>query len=219
MEKRQEAQEAELSQADSPPSLLHPNMAQVYHRKIRELHTTLTGDDSKTEAAEILRTLIDAIVLTPEDSELSIYLKGDLAGILTLAQSKRKPLARVAKGSGIFAQQVLWVAGGMQHPLCSFCDSWLAARRCQISFSLRECVSVWCVSDAAGKVFSRSGQRPRQPDVWSVPSIAAVYMRIREGTRCRKVPWDAGGSCRFQLMALTPLTCAHVCLEVKDMVR
>ena len=85
LEAQQEALEAELSQADSPPPLLHPNMAEVYHKKINELHAALTGDDTKTDAAEILRTLIDAIILTPEDGELSVYLKGDLAGILTLA--------------------------------------------------------------------------------------------------------------------------------------
>jgi hypothetical protein len=55
--------------------------------------------------------LIDAIVLTPEDGELSVYLKGNLAGILTLAQNKAKPLAKVAKGSGSLAQQVTLVAG------------------------------------------------------------------------------------------------------------
>jgi hypothetical protein len=55
--------------------------------------------------------LIDAIVLTPEDDELSVYLRGDLAGILTLAQNKTKPLARVAMGSGVLAQQVSLVAG------------------------------------------------------------------------------------------------------------
>jgi hypothetical protein len=110
LEARQEALEAELSQADSPPPLLHPNMAEVYHRQIRELHAALTSDRSKTEAAEILRMLIDAIVLTPEDGELSVYLKGDLAGILTLAQNKAKPLARVAKGSGSLARQVTLVA-------------------------------------------------------------------------------------------------------------
>ncbi len=111
LEARQELLEAELSQADSPPPLLHPNMAEVFHRKINELHQALTSDDSKTEAAEILRTLVDAIILTPEDSELSVYLKGDLAGILTLAQNKTKTLAKVVKGSGVLAQQVSLVAG------------------------------------------------------------------------------------------------------------
>ena len=48
LEARQEALEAELSQADSPPPLLHPNMAEVYHRQIRELHAVaLTSDEQQ----------------------------------------------------------------------------------------------------------------------------------------------------------------------------
>ncbi len=89
LEARQEMLGAELQQAVAPPPLLHPNMAEVYHRKIRELHLALNSEGSKTEAAEILRTLIDAIILTPEGGERSIHLKGDLAGILTLAQNPR----------------------------------------------------------------------------------------------------------------------------------
>ncbi len=120
LEARQEAPEAKLLQADSPRPLLHPNMADVYRRKIGDLHAALSGDSSKTEAAEILRTLIEAIMLTPEDGELSIYLKSDLAGILTLAQNKTKPLAKVAKSSGGLAQQVSLVAGERKHREHSF---------------------------------------------------------------------------------------------------
>lgn len=118
LEARQEALEAELQQAEAPPPLLHPNMAEVYHRKIRELHSALTGEDSKTEAAEILRTLIEAIILMPEDGELAIYLSGDLAGILTLAQNKTKPLARSAAagtGTGVLISQVTLAAGAHNH--------------------------------------------------------------------------------------------------------
>lgn len=44
-------------------------MTEAYHRQIRELHKVLANDSSKTEAAEVLRTLIDTIILTPEDVE------------------------------------------------------------------------------------------------------------------------------------------------------
>lgn len=65
----------------------------------------------------IARTIrqVDAIILTPEGGELSIHLKGDLAGISTLAQSKAKSLKEVAKGSGSRSgtgpQQVLQAKG------------------------------------------------------------------------------------------------------------
>ena len=93
-------------------------MAEVYHRKIRELHGALTSEDNKTEAAEILRTLIDAIILPPEEGELAIYLKGDLAGVLTLAQNKTKPLAKsaaVGTGTDVLVSQVTLVAGERKH--------------------------------------------------------------------------------------------------------
>ena len=59
------------------------------------MQVALNRDDSKTEAAEILRSLLDAIILMPEVDELTIYPKGDLAGILNLAQNKQKNLAKV----------------------------------------------------------------------------------------------------------------------------
>ncbi len=70
----------------------------------------------------IARTIrqVDAIILTPEGGELSIHLKGDLAGISTLAQSKAKSLAEVAKGSGSRSgtgpQQVLQAKGNLVAP-------------------------------------------------------------------------------------------------------
>jgi len=47
----------------------------------------LNQDGSRSEASQLLRTLVDKIVLTPkEDNQgLSIDLYGDLAGILNLA--------------------------------------------------------------------------------------------------------------------------------------
>lgn len=47
---------------------------------------------TQAEAAEILRSLIDAIVLTPAEDELHIEVQGDLAGILTIAvNAKGRP--------------------------------------------------------------------------------------------------------------------------------
>jgi hypothetical protein len=66
-------------------------MALLYRKKVEGLHDALSNDETRTEAAEIVRSHIEAIQLVPQDGRLSIYLKGDLAGILTLAADKRKP--------------------------------------------------------------------------------------------------------------------------------
>jgi len=46
--------------------------------------------EARLEAAELLRTLVERIVLTPEAGTLAITLRGDLAGILALAEHKTK---------------------------------------------------------------------------------------------------------------------------------
>ncbi|ARQ02719.1 DNA invertase Pin-like site-specific DNA recombinase [Pseudorhodoplanes sinuspersici] len=90
-----ESRKAELTEvlahAEEPPVLLHPNMAEIYRQKISALHHRLQDEDGKAEAAAIFRTLVDQVTLQPEESELAIVLRGDLAAILTFAAGKKKP--------------------------------------------------------------------------------------------------------------------------------
>ena len=69
-----EAQQTELrsrlARATQPPPLLHPNMADLYREKVTQLARGLEHEESRTGAAEALRGLIDAIVLTPHGGEL-----------------------------------------------------------------------------------------------------------------------------------------------------
>ena len=90
-----EARKAELVElvagSAEPTPLLHPNMAEIYRRRILELHERLYDDEGKAEAVEVLRTLIDEVTLIPEGSDLTIALRGDLAAMLTFASNKKKP--------------------------------------------------------------------------------------------------------------------------------
>ncbi len=72
-----------------------------------DLHEALQCDDTRVEAAEIIRSLVDEIVLTPEDGELRIDLKGELAGILAMSSGSKKPAAAMRGG----LEQVKVVAG------------------------------------------------------------------------------------------------------------
>ena len=65
---RKTALEAKLESADEPPPLLHPGMAELYRQKVTDLALALERPDTRTEAAEAIRGLIDAIVLTPADA-------------------------------------------------------------------------------------------------------------------------------------------------------
>ncbi|HEX7073859.1 MAG TPA: hypothetical protein VF226_07440 [Hyphomicrobiaceae bacterium] len=90
---RREELEALLAGTKEVPVLLHPNMATHYRSQVARLVAILNDERNRAEAADILRSLIDRIELTPDaEGKLEIDLYGDLAGILSLAANKKGPL-------------------------------------------------------------------------------------------------------------------------------
>jgi hypothetical protein len=122
-----------LANAEEPPPLLHPNMAEIFRQRISALHESLQGEDGKAEAAELFRTLVDQVTLVPEDDRLAIVLRGDLAAMLRFALGKRNPalvteggvlesllsqeslVAGTGVGQNLHPSQVEMVAGGRNH--------------------------------------------------------------------------------------------------------
>ncbi len=97
-----------IENTDEEPALLHPHMAAYYRQQVTSLTEALNHDDNRAEAADIIRSLVDRIELTPnEEGRLDIDLFGDLAGILRVAATTDKPL----DASGDLVQQVKLVAG------------------------------------------------------------------------------------------------------------
>ena len=89
-------------------------------RRSPTLAQALEHPETRTEASEALRGLIDAIVLTPNQGELQIELKGNLAAMLGAAQNaKRSP------ETGDLSLQVVMVAGARNPLNLEF--SWSAA--------------------------------------------------------------------------------------------
>jgi site-specific DNA recombinase len=64
-------------------------------------------EGGRNEAQEIIRGLIDAVVMTPVDGVLHTEVKGDLATMLVLASETRRPPEAEAPE----ARQVKLVAG------------------------------------------------------------------------------------------------------------
>jgi hypothetical protein len=115
LQERKEALLAQLATADEPPPLLHPSMADLYRSKVEELAAALQREDTRLEASEMLRGLVESIVLTPREGQppsragedtrsgeprrssksaggLGIELRGNLAAMLAAAQqTKRLP--------------------------------------------------------------------------------------------------------------------------------
>ncbi len=101
--------EAEMAASadDVPPALLHPRLAQIYRGKIERLLDAFEVEGNRSEAQEIIRSLIDAVVVTPVDGVLEAEVKGDLATMLVLAAETKK-----APNAGAFeAEQIKMVAG------------------------------------------------------------------------------------------------------------
>ena len=90
-----------------PPALLHPRLAQAYRGKIERLLNAFEAESGRSEAQEIIRSLIDAVVMTPVNGVLHAEVKGDLATMLVLAAETKK----TPKADAFEVQQVKLVAG------------------------------------------------------------------------------------------------------------
>lgn len=88
-------------------ALLHPRLAQVYRGKVERLLQAFDTEGGHSEAQEIIRGLIDAVVMTPVDGVLHAEVKGDLATMLVLASETKK----TPKADAFEVQQVKLVAG------------------------------------------------------------------------------------------------------------
>lgn len=91
---RREELKAKLAVADAPPPLLRPEMAELYHRKVTTLAQALGRSETRVEATEALRGLIDAIILTPSDGELRIELKAGRVRVQRDRDPSVTPLSR-----------------------------------------------------------------------------------------------------------------------------
>ncbi|MEM7677007.1 MAG: recombinase family protein, partial [Myxococcota bacterium] len=82
-------QEIETLLAASPEEkvLLHPSMADEYRKQVAKIVSGLRNERTRNQAVEIIRSLIDKVVLRQPDrgDGLVVDLYGDLAGILKVA--------------------------------------------------------------------------------------------------------------------------------------
>nr|WP_234892282.1 zinc ribbon domain-containing protein [Agrobacterium vitis] len=128
LEVRQKELTAFLQEAEEPPPLLHPNMAHHYHVQVDELYAALQEDSEakRMTASDVIRSLVKDIILTPEDGELKIDVRGDLAGILGISLKGKRPaggagrsqvemVAGTGIGQNLAGSQAKMVAGGRNH--------------------------------------------------------------------------------------------------------
>jgi hypothetical protein len=80
--------------------VLHPILPALYRSKIEKLAEALNAPSTAAGAGEIIRSLIDCIVLTPVEGVLQAELFGDLAAIVAMAETPPRTDKRPVPPSG-----------------------------------------------------------------------------------------------------------------------
>ena len=104
LESKKREIEGRIAEPSPATPRIHPNVHKVYERKVADLVATLNGGNVRAEAADILRGLIDKIVLSPMTGArgCSITVHGDLATILAFCETGG---AQKEKGSNAIASE------------------------------------------------------------------------------------------------------------------
>jgi site-specific DNA recombinase len=107
LEKRQEAIVAELAEVVPPLIELHPNVGDIYRKKVRDLKAYLaaTDDDNRADAYQAIRELIEKVVIIPKGAYrgCDIEIHGQLAALLEASQrgTIREPMSMGALVAGV----------------------------------------------------------------------------------------------------------------------
>ncbi|BCA61201.1 hypothetical protein HMP09_0435 [Sphingomonas sp. HMP9] len=105
-----ELAEQETTQTVSPePELLTPDLSRVYREKVEQLTAAFEDHALKAQAFERLRALIEGVVLTPEDGNLAVDLRGELAAMLSLCAGAETQISSASIPSEVL--QIKMVAG------------------------------------------------------------------------------------------------------------
>jgi len=115
--RRRAVLEDKLATAPDAEPLLHPALATIYRDTIEKLEVSLRRPDTGREAFQLIRGLIDAVMLRPVDGKLEIELRGDLAGILALSEAAKASVfspkeqalqIKMVAGTGFVQERTKW---------------------------------------------------------------------------------------------------------------
>ncbi len=89
-----EQTQSELDSLSQAAATLNPDLAERYREEITRLSESLNNENTKHEGVELVRKVIDKIILTPneDNTALSIDVHGNLEGMLSVANGEDNPL-------------------------------------------------------------------------------------------------------------------------------
>ena len=82
----------------NPEIAIHPNLPDLYRRKVDGLQQMLANETTRPQAVEAIRSLVDRIEIHPGEKrgQCECRIVGALAHILAFAHKKRPPPPREA---------------------------------------------------------------------------------------------------------------------------
>ena len=90
MECRRAQLEQEMASASAPPIRFHPKLAQIYRRKVERLQNALSDPEIRDEAVEVLRSLLEAVIIAPTEAGLEIEIVGDIAHMIEMGMEAKQ---------------------------------------------------------------------------------------------------------------------------------
>ena len=90
LEERKSRLETEVTNGPLPKPRLHPNMAELYRRKVSELEAALQDPALREEALGILRGLVQSVEIHPAKKGFDVSFVGDIAQMIVVAHPERK---------------------------------------------------------------------------------------------------------------------------------
>jgi site-specific DNA recombinase len=101
--------QSEIDGAPAPSTRLHPNLAELYRKKVASLQEALIDPATKVEALEILRSLIDRVEVSADENGFTIELVGEIANMVRLSAGGE------SLGNEPYRSSVKVVAGARNH--------------------------------------------------------------------------------------------------------
>ena len=91
LEKHQRDLQCKLTEAPPSQPRLHPNLAKLYRERVENLHAALSDPQARTEAAEILRSLVEKITVKHDKTGVEVELVGDIVQLISLPEGSDVP--------------------------------------------------------------------------------------------------------------------------------
>ena len=77
--------EFEIESAPAAAPRLHPNLAEIYRKKVGGLQEALSDPETRSEAIEILRGLIERVAISAAEDGFTVELVGEIANMVRLS--------------------------------------------------------------------------------------------------------------------------------------